>query len=798
VVVGALAGPARGQDADPLRIQGFVPDGARSTATEAWGTFEFTVLNTGPTARDARVAVVYAARPDVHYARDVWVPPHASLTTWVAVGPAPDQATPHSRDIRMLLYDRTGVGLRTVLPPGEERDRTRPVPYRKRAPTVAVLADPDRVDAALGGPTPESDAVLWARVVRNTIGLSEHVGVVRRGPLPPLAEGFDGTDVLMLAGRRVATDPPGRAAIRRWVQHGGILWVPLDLVSPDDVAPILGDDFDIATVDRVGLTTLQLHARGENPAMIATREVEQPVDLVRVVPAASDRVVHVVNGWPASFVRTVGRGRVVFTALGARGWFRPRERRDPPSSYRGIPDLPVGLRYALELAGELHPQAERDPVPPDALGPLLAGDIGYAVVGRPTAAAVLGGFALALAGLWVVLRRSRRPELVGWLAPAAAVAAAGTFVVLGERSRHAVPPTTAAAEVVLPVPGSGEAAVTGLYAVYHPESGPVTVGTRDGATLDFDQAGLDGQIRRRIQTDTDAWAWDRLALPAGVRTGPYQATRAVGRVAAVGRFGPGGFEGRFLGGSYSAPADAVIVTPAGEPVGVAFGADGAFTAHPLPAGQHLTGAVLDDRQQRRQAVYRQLLGGPLPRHLQDRNLFLTWADPPGVPFTGTGEGRVVGTALVAAPLEFEPSPPGTSVVIPRGFLPYRRIVEGRPNPPILQGEAVGTDMRLRFQLPASVLPLRVERATLFARVRAPYRKVSVAGVADGKPVPVFEAVAPAEAIRVEIADERLLRTDPAGGLLLNFTIGEPTGDATGSQAWVIESLALEVAGRTGK
>src|SRR5206468_688035 len=98
---------------------------------------------------------------------------------------------------------------------------------------------------------------------------------------------------------------------------------------------------------------------------------------------------------------------------------------------------------------------------------------------------------------------------------------------------EAVPPTATAAAVLDVSPGAEEAAATGLFAVYRPESGPAVVSARHGGWLDLDVTGLDGQTRRRVQTDLDAWQWDGLAFPAGVRTGRRPAARPV-----PGRRGP--------------------------------------------------------------------------------------------------------------------------------------------------------------------------------------------------------------------------------------------------------------------
>src|SRR5262249_2684185 len=181
---------------------------------------------------------------------------------------------------------------------------------------------------------------------------------------------------------------------------------------------------------------------------------------------------------------------------------------------------------------------------PDDLSPLLMEDIGYSVPSRRTAAAILGSFALMLVAIGALVRRSRRPELIGWLAPMLAGASAGLFVLLGTSSRRAVPPTVATAARLEAVAANEEIASHRPFAGCKPESGDGPIATNAGAVLDIDFAGLEGQTRRRIQTDTDAWHFEGLALPAGVRAGRFQQSARVGPVSAVARFGPNGVEGR--------------------------------------------------------------------------------------------------------------------------------------------------------------------------------------------------------------------------------------------------------------
>jgi hypothetical protein len=795
--------PARGQD-EPMRLQGLVPGGTRTTLTDAWGLLRAEVVNPGPTGRDARVMVLFPDQPEVQYGRDVWVPARAVLKTWVPVRPAARAAATEAAEVQALLYDRTDGQDRLLVPPGDDgKIRSRLVRFRPRSPTTALLID----EPGLMTPgTPAGETAGFVKLVRAAAALPEEITIPPADPLPPTAETFAGVDHVVVAGNRLAGDPAGRWALRQWVEQGGRLWVMLDQVDPDAIAPLLGDAVPFQVVDRIGLTSVRLYRGGTEPGG-AGRPFDRPVDLVRVIPAETDRVLVSVNGWPAAFARTVGRGRVLFTTLGAAAWKPDPALPAPTPGAKKDNRLPADRRFGsasgseaaavAELASELNPRGQADPLPVDDLRPLLTEQIGYTVVGRDTAAAILGAFLLAVLALGVALRRSRRPERIGWLAAATAVGAAGVFVLLAAASRRAVPPTAATAAIAEVSPATGEAAVRGLFAVYQPESGPVPLAASHGELLDLDAEGLDGQTLRRIQTDTDTWHLEDLSLPAGMRTGRFQAHTRSGRVSAVARFGPEGLEGRLAAGPFGNPADGLVYTPTRTPLAVRFGPDRAFaagTADSLPAGTFLAGAVLSDRQQRRQAVYRQFLSGPLPSHLEGENLLLAWTEPEAAPFTSRPEARVVGTVLLVVPLTLERTAPGTRVTIPPAFVAVRRADEARGQPTL--ESSYPAEMLLRFQVPESVRPLAVERATLHLQVRAVGRRVSVAGLADGRPVPLWEAESPSAPVSVEVTDGPLLRTDDQGGLHLKLTITN-AGTSPPDTPWRIESLGLEVVGRVG-
>jgi hypothetical protein len=788
----------------------------RSSVTESWGFVPFALTNPTDTDRRARVVVSYMERREAQYGRDVWVPAHSSLQSWLLLGPSPplkvgrDQFLPKSREIQIDLFLREGGEERRLLPRGQEVIRSRALPYRRRESSTAILLDDPLPDEPTEGRFPEPDsrddeAIMLVRTVRHARNLSEAVTVVNPGPLPPLAQAFDGIDLFVLASERIAHDPAGLRALRHWLEQGGRVWVMLDRVGPDVLAPLLGSALDFEVVARARLTDFAVAARPTGGLLDVKAPVqhhERPVDFVRVLLPPGEQAAHAVHGWPAWFTRRVGRGTVVVTTLGPRGWARLRTRKDGPSRYRTFPSLPFPTPALEAVADHLEPPPEAASFSAEAFRPLLTAEIGYSVLDRNTVALVFGGSLLAALILAIVLRRTRRQELLGWLGPAAALAAAAIFVALGESSRRAAPPTVAVAQVVHAVPGQAEVAAHGLLAAYRPDSGRAEIGARRGGFFELDTGGIEGQIRRLIVTDLDAWHWENLDLPAGVRFAPFRTTVPTGEpLAASARFGPEGLEGRLTPGPFRDVADAVLNTPNRRSVAVRLQPDGSFRAGSpdvLAPGQFLPGAVLSDQQQRRQDLYREFLKHP-PRGGADGQagsdpVLLAWAEPIDLGFALVPRARRLGTALLVIPLRLERTPPGTRVIVPGPLVAVRRLVDEAAAVPLQREGQQAVAMHLRFQLPAAVLPLKVERARLALKIDAPGRRVTVSAYGPaGKLRELRRVDSPLDPIRLDLTGEGAPRLDEAGGLHLDLAIGD---SARGSNRWAIEYLELEVTGQT--
>jgi hypothetical protein len=819
-------------------VAGLIPGGGRSLATESWAIYNFGLTNPTDTDRRGRVLLAFDGKPNVQYGRDAWVPARSILWTWMLVGPAPPQPSQIRRDLQFSLYDRRdGQDHLLLPPPGQERTRSRSIIYEKRQPTTALLFDEDLSEWVDQGqlPQPQTSAeqvIQFVRTFRASIHLSERIALIGAGSLSPIPEGLDGIDHLVITSDRLPSDPAGLLALRQWLEQGGRIWVMLDRVRPETIAPLLGRNLDFHVVDRVGLTSFQVESQSVARSNRAEpkQEREQPVDFVRVLLPAQERVLHTINGWPVWFERQVGRGKIFFTALGAPGWYRPRTARDSASPYSGFPSLPIPLN-AFELFAEaIQGPVGNNPFQVDSFQTPLTEQIGYSIVSRGRVSLVFGSFLLVTLVLGLIpprkagangdVKRSgglsaiwrpptfRYPELFGWLGPAAALGATVVFVGMGHSSRHAAAPTVGVAQVVDGLPGHEEASVQGLLAVYRPDPGPVNLRADRGGFFDLDMAGTEGQERRLVVTDMDAWHWEHLDLPAGVRLAPFHGTVSTNLpITAIAHFGPDGLEGKFNAGPFRDPGDALI-SPAGigeRNLAVRLRPDGTFSAGSpdvLPAGQYLASQLLtDDRQQRRRDLYEEFIKGRGAGRLDGRNVLLAWADPVDLHFTLADEPRQLGGALLVMPLQLERPLPGTRLTVPAPLIPVNRMVEGGLGRPP-QETSLAMDMDLRFQLPDEILPFRVEHARLATRIDAPARRVTVSGLASEKATELLRLESPLDQVHVDITDERFLHLDRDGGLHVQVAVSELLEAARVEQdpslkkdSWRIDYLEMEVSGQ---
>jgi hypothetical protein len=139
---------------------------------------------------------------------------------------------------------------------------------------------------------------------------------------------------------------------------------------------------------------------------------------------------------------------------------------------------------------------------------------------------------------------------------------------------------------------------------------------------------------------------------------------------------------------------------------------------------------------------------------------------------------------------------------------YTRVLpDGAQVVPTMDGEAA-IKMELRYQVPASVLPLKLEGARLFVKVTAPDRRFTVHGTAGSGQVEVVNVEGSTDVQRD--LPEALLRLDKDGTLHLEVEVGQAPEEREATRVgrggrprdtrppprWKIDTLELQVVGQT--
>ncbi len=791
-----------------------------------WGAVGVDLVNPADHPVEALSAIYFEKHPNLQFGRKLWVPARARLTTSYPVLTPGDLPRDKDRtEIHTILLDRTGK--EEVLMRGLNGqmmgDATLSAGFER--PITGIIDD---IGDDLGG-----DMVMAMRLARN---LTRRMAAFPGDFTPASQEYFQGLDHLALMSDRLAKDSGGLSAIREWLHNGGRLWIMLDQVQPETVHALLGDSFTYQPVDqaidRIGLSKVALKSTlaGGLGIAVPPQEFEEPVDFVRVL-TPQGTVIHTVDGWPASFQFPVGRGRVLCTTLGPRAWIRLRGPKDPK-----VNDVLKESRYiANEFLTELAFEFMGVPTEPPALKPadfheFVSEQIGYRIVGRSLVLFVLGTFCVALIGIGSWLAYRDQLAMLGWIGPLAAAGAATILVLLGSWSRSAVPATAAIAQLAEVSEDADDIQMTGLMALYQPAESDSPLGARNGGVFLPDMSGQDGKTRRLVWTDLNAWHWENLTLPAGMRTAPFSYSGKLAKpISARATFGPTGLVGTLDAGPFQDLADGLVVMPGQPMLAAKIEANGKFSAGPqdvLAAGEYIGGTILSDELRRRRAIYKKLLeipgaaegtkldedtpalvNTPIRTYPTEPKL-LVWGAPYDTQFVLPEGAQRVGSALITIPLKFEHPAPGTTMVIPAPCVTY---VSGGNSGAYIAREKrwmsalnTASTTTLRFILPREVMPLKLKQAKLTVKIDAPGRTLSITAGRDAGQVSLASRPSPVGTVQLAIDRTDALAVDADGTFLLSLDVGAAQGevreatkgattlDTTKFPTWKIESVQLEV------
>jgi hypothetical protein len=798
--------PARGQDPTPRpRLLGPYPGGARSYLSDQPGTLDFGIVNSGLEELHARVVSFYAEEPERQYGREVWVPARSTLRSWFRVEAPRNKPVVGSVEVKSYVYDKTGQTEHLVKSPQGQPFHSSLLPYERKDGITSLMLDADVEDGSGAADSTReqgrSDLLReMVRVFRHSCGLSSRINAVKQQFLPPIPEALDGIDQFVLASDRLEQDKNGQRALRQWVEQGGHLLIPVDHVSQSTISSLLGDILDFQIVDRVSVTEVLLNTGCPQAYVMEkqARQLERPVDFVRVL-APGQQIYYTLDGWPVASCAKVGKGKVIFTMLGASAWMLPRTKADPPSNFHEFPALPVPTIAFQFVSDELLVRrSEREVLADDALRSFVVDQISYQVINRRLVLFVFGSLFLGLTAIAVVLSRKTLLEHLGWIGPCFALMATLVFVVMGTKSREAVPPTVAVLQLVNAVPGVNAVPAAGSIGVYQSELSESTPGATQGGEFNLDLAGFERRIVTRLQDDIDRWHFEKLEFPSGVRTGTFQYTVPTEQpIDAWVRFGKQGIEGRVASGPFQNLEDAVLVTPGRHVLPVTLGNDGTIQVGEElgpQSGQFISSGLLSDRQRLHQTIYQEILSRPLPRHEAEYNTLMVWADPLDMHFVLGEKPRLVGASLLSIPVRLENPAPGSEITVPAAFVDCRKVgVEGQLLPPETSFR-FPMKLQLRFQLPANVLPFAVEGGRLAIKMRARARTVDVSVQAGDKEKSLKRLAGPFGLEEIEIGDSASLPFDELGRLTLNLDVGSLEGSVARDQ-WNLDWVGLEVRGR---
>lgn len=807
LVVAACTAVVAQESARPILETNFASNGIRRYTPGKWGTIDL-VLNNGTNAPLAGTADIFTANDlRMQFARRFWVPARSQRHLWVPVkmpGPMPREV--RHVDLRGRVFLDSDDGDQLVRGAGEQMLQSPLAIIDHEHIKTALILPKSRLDlpAAVEFRTDKAHELVIK--ARKAFGLSETTISVHDDFLPPEAFLMEGADQIVLATDRIVEDTVGLRSLRRWVAGGGQLWIMLDMVNRDTVKELLGTGFDIEYVDRVDLNQVQWEY-GEPASKFDTskpKDFEYAVEMVRVTTDIP-RVIHRVEGWPASFLMPYGDGTVLFTTLEARAWLELTNGSVVPELYYLIGTVLKPRPPPRVSAVEMQPELEEL--------------IGYQIPRRRTVLLLLGSACLTMVVVASLVWYRRRMEWFALAGPVIALVTAAIFFVMGSSYKHQVNSAIVGVQLTTYSPESREVSVHGGTAIYVPDTDSVPLSGQQGGLVWPQMAGLEGTNKRLLWNDLDDWVWRDLRLPAGVRPAAVEAQISLpDPVAVTGHFGPQGFQGQLASGQLSDVGDAIIAMPPSQRVGVRLEEGGRFVItdrDTLARDQFTLDSLLSDEQRRRREIYQKFVTSKAENQFPTRPTFLCWTSALdfGIQAPEALERR--GSALMSLPLVIEPTPPNTSFFVPSAFMKIslKTDVEGRSavyNPRVGEWTPNVTSVtrtRLHFQLPSQVLPAALERGQLSLKLNAPSRDVQIV-LRRGEQDLELRTVRDANGvytIPIDQADQLVIDSD--NGVGVGLFVGRQRGmeavtnpkTASGSTrvtGWTVEYVRLDLWGHT--
>lgn len=822
--------PADRQGVEVFSVGGAA--GLGSFSSGRWGLVRMAVSNRTAEAAKVTAEVHRKSDPELRFSRELWLPEWSERTSAIPFHLSAD-VEPSSRFefVGRLISgttvpDRVGTRLAQTFGPIATA-------YVDDA-TAGVASDVTKDVADWMDIDPAYEAFQSFMASQ---GFTRLAATCKERLLPATVEAWQPVGHVVITGKRLSGELGAAAALGQWVSEGGRMWIQLNRSDVETVRAMFGSTVGIGVVDRVPMTNFVVRGVGKvSDAISADLDLDEPVELMRARIEGAATLFEV-DGWPAAVHFPYGRGQVFLTLLDAHGWVRPKGPDDPghPDPLRQV-DF-IARAPLRELADRFYQRVEHERTDPDVIAEYVSSRIGYEIPGRAGILATLAGVCgvILCGGLWLAARR--RLEYLAAVTAVTTLAAAAVLVWIGRNSVRDVPPMLAEFRLVRVQPDTDSFEAEGAVATFEPELTRVDL-RGHGLRAQPQTPQLRGQIREWTWSDGTRWRWDGTRMPPGVTLLPIESEGTLRESAgAIARFGPAGLQGEFrpgglarlaLGGgaadAESGPdatdrprgdevtfEDGLLVFPNAMPLAANLRPDGSFAANEsdrLAEGQFFNATMLGDEQRRRSKVFEQWLTqrqrvGPL-----ERAVLLCWArgERSGL---RTGRGvRQSTSSMVIIPLQLERPPAGTAVRIPSPAIRLQSVRAAQGHSVVFDNQferwnypdASARLVRLRFQMPESLLPLRLEEATLRLDCHLPSRRLEISLVRDGTPELLAASQNASGIVETKIDRPQRLALDDGGGLTLEISVGElqteVAEETLGTAGWSIRSSRLRASGVT--
>ncbi len=647
------------------------------------------------------------------------------------------------------------------------------------------------------------ELVVAARV---DAGLSRRCVSLENEPLPHNTIDWQGIDTLVIGSPNSLKDAVGTVSIRNFLQRGGRALILLEEIDTALIRDLLAPGQQCETVGSVELNHFVVEVRSGVKFGLSDRtiDLDYPVRMKRVLQEGG-RVIHSIDGWPATISMKVGDGELVLSTLDSSAWLKNRGVRNNQAFSS---DFTVPL-WAANLTALLMSTSLPEPLETvEATYPIEL--VGNPVLSRSMVGIALICFCVSLLvfGIWNAMAGDM--SRIGVIAPVVAIIAAFPLFLASLWTKNEVPSMWSELQVINVWP-NGEGVIRSKSAAYLSSGRSMDlVGTTDGFAIPSEN--VESGIRRLTTKDLHDWQLSNSQWPPGTWRYSTEVSMSDASLVAKAKLTPKGLEMELPGNLPSAPEDVVVDFTRGSPsLGNWSVKNKQLVVNgdlPTDGNRWTSDSIVSDEQGRRAKVYSELFAPVESRRgSAGRKLFFwtkLWPQSP----KWSSDLVTRGAALVSVPILLETPNTGSEILVPHSLISIEPLngelgVSNAYNHRLEQWSlemTSDTQADLSFVLPPEVVPLQATSIQVDWSIDAPKRTVKLIWGSDSSPIELVSLDGPSIPWKETITDRRVLNDLVDGRLDLRISVRQSVPSSRDVQdnfvSWRIKHLRINVLGKT--